>query len=38
MVTRARLGCGANKKMAHDIDLRRAEGPQARVDDFVQRI
>ena len=47
MVTRARSGCGANKKMAHDHqlarlgDLRRgrAEDPQpeARVDDFVQR-
>ena len=46
MVTRARSGCGANKKMAHDqhtfsIDLRRhgaePEDPQVRVDDFVQR-
>ena len=39
MVTRARSGCGANKKMAHDFDLRRAEDPQpeARVDDFAQR-
>ena len=37
MVTRARSGCGANKKMAHDFDLRRAEDPQAPVDDFVQR-
>ena len=25
------------KKMAHDFDLRRAEDPQARVDDFVQQ-
>ena len=41
-----RLGCGANKKMAHDqlarlgdLRRRRAEDPQpeARVDDFVQR-
>ena len=30
MVTRAWSGCGDNKKMAHDIDLRRAEDPQAR--------
>ena len=46
MVTRARSGCGANKKMAHDqfarlgdLRRRRAEDPQpeARVDDFVQR-
>ena len=41
-LTRARSGCGANKKMAHDQlarlrDLRRAEDPQVRVDDFVQR-
>ena len=46
MVTRARSGCGANKKMAHDrlarlgdLRRRRAEDPEpeARVDDFVQQ-